>query len=150
MFIRVNILVLIDEEYKYDSGLPSLDELNAMRADYKFDGPAFSTGSFEEVGEGICVSLLDFFDINPCSRLPNTSYKNIRVFKAAFRNLSVCLEPETCSGNVNSQNYAIPAGFFHSFGKQKSRREHRKFEPISRKEHKGTKSELDEKLTICM
>jgi hypothetical protein len=40
---------------------------------------AYNVKSFNDLGVGILQSLLDFFRINPYSRLPNTRFKNLDV-----------------------------------------------------------------------
>jgi hypothetical protein len=37
----------------------------------------FTIKSYENLGKSILVSILDLFQINPASRLPNTEQKNL-------------------------------------------------------------------------
>jgi len=39
----------------------------------------FDLGCFENVGKAMCLSLLDFSNKNPKSRLPNTPFKRLSV-----------------------------------------------------------------------
>ncbi|XP_065842968.1 cytosolic carboxypeptidase-like protein 5 isoform X2 [Oscarella lobularis] len=39
--------------------------------------PRYTMQNFEEVGRGVAVAALDYFGINPCSRVPTTEYKTL-------------------------------------------------------------------------
>ena len=39
--------------------------------------PKFNLEIFEDIGNSICIALLDWIDKNPISRLPNSSFKSV-------------------------------------------------------------------------
>ena len=45
---------------------------------YSYKQPTiYTTDVCEEIGEAVCVSLLDYYGINPISRIPLSSYKSL-------------------------------------------------------------------------
>ena len=43
--------------------------------------PNYMSEIFEDVGHGLCISLLDWCEINPVSRMPTSFYKNLESIK---------------------------------------------------------------------
>ena len=47
----------------------------------KDKAPPYTIEVFEDVGKAFCIGLLDFYDINPISRVVSSTYKNLEGVK---------------------------------------------------------------------
>lgn len=43
--------------------------------------PPYTIEIFEDIGWAFCIGLLDYFEINPISRLPSSNLKNVEMVK---------------------------------------------------------------------
>ena len=41
----------------------------------------YTIESYENVGRAVCIGILDFYELNPISRIPTTKYKNLKNIK---------------------------------------------------------------------
>ena len=48
--------------------------------------PAYTIEIFEDVGRAFCIGMLDFFDINPVSRLPTSNLRTIEAVEKDILN----------------------------------------------------------------
>ena len=48
-----------------------------LKSKEKREAPVYNIDIFEDVGRAFCVSLLDYYKINPISRLPTSWYKSL-------------------------------------------------------------------------
>lgn len=55
------------------------DELENLKSSYYSNKKTiyFTIKSYENLGKNILVSILDLFELNPASRIPHTSLKNL-------------------------------------------------------------------------
>lgn len=41
----------------------------------------YTIESFEQVGQGVCVGILDYYGLNSVSRIPSTTYGSLKAIK---------------------------------------------------------------------
>jgi hypothetical protein len=55
--------------------------------------PPYTIEIFEDVGRAFCISLLDWFEKNPVSRIPSTTFKTLEGVKNEVINMHKILIP---------------------------------------------------------
>lgn len=65
-----------NEESKGEDSIDPNLVLNTVDLNPINTGEFYSVENYYNLGEGMLEALLDYFNIHPCSRIPNTPYKN--------------------------------------------------------------------------
>jgi hypothetical protein len=83
---------------------PVTDANSLIYADKSAPAPPYTIEIFEDLGRAFCISLLDYVDKNPISRIPTTTYKNLDAIKAEVINTHKILIPKK-PALQNKQNF---------------------------------------------
>ena len=62
-------------------------------ADKAAAAPPYTIEIFEDVGRAFCIAILDWFEKNPVSRIPSSSFKNLEGVKNEVINMHKILIP---------------------------------------------------------
>ena len=77
---------LIKATGQHEGEIPITDKNSKLYTDAKTNAkkdaaPPYTIEVFEDVGRAFCIGLLDFYDINPISRIAGSNLKNIEGVK---------------------------------------------------------------------
>jgi len=94
----------------------------------------FNRQMFDNVGQGLAYAILDYHNINPCSRLPLSEFKNLDNIRSNIKKLIELRQRRATRGNYQkSLNQILTKRFEKSESLQYNRK------PIPRMLHKVTK-----------
>lgn len=87
---------------------------------YKQGPPLFTPQIMEQIGRALCVTVLDIFDINPYSRLPNTQHKTLEGIRRETalqlsRNERFRKEDAKCQTKIKRINESIFESYYKQF-----------------------------------
>lgn len=103
---------------------------------YKQGPPLFTPQIMEQIGRALCVTVLDIFDINPYSRLPNTQHKTLEGIRRETalqlsRNERFRKEDAKCQTKIKRINESIFESYYKQFKVRKVFDVVKKKKPVS-------------------
>lgn len=79
--------------------------------------PRFTIEAFENVGKALLVSILDIFEKNPYSRIPNTTYKSIDNIRKEIAMATTKIDRFRKEGNAKKKAKRIAELAYETFYK---------------------------------
>jgi hypothetical protein len=73
----------------------------------KQQAPPYTIEVFEDIGRCFCIGLLDFYEINPVSRIPSSNLKNIEGVKSDLMSHYPIFIPKKKEEEKDTNPYAI-------------------------------------------